>query len=143
MLKEPNKVKKSLKAQGVNLKVLATKSLKPNKLSNLNFLGKLTNMEIGFDDKPQDVNNLLGKDLPNLQGANTNAFMILICVGLNTILTQLVSNIFSTYFYDTKVVQTLYSTSHNLNTMTNGFIFQFQNILNLFSYVHIKNCSIF
>jgi hypothetical protein len=100
-------------------------------------------MEIGFDEKPQDVNNLLGKELPNLQGANINAFMILICVGLNTILTQLVSNVFSTYLYDIKVVQTLYSTSHDLNTMTDDFIFQFQNILNLLSCVHIKNCSIF
>jgi hypothetical protein len=31
---------------------LATKSPKPDKLSNLNFLSKLTNMEIGFDEKP-------------------------------------------------------------------------------------------
>ncbi len=65
----------------------ATKSPKLCKLSNLNSLGKLTNMEIGFDEKPQDVNNFFGKDLPSLQGANTNAFMILICIGLNTILT--------------------------------------------------------
>jgi len=36
-------------------------------------------------------------------------------IGLNTILTQLVSNILSTYFCDTKVVQTLYPTSHKLN----------------------------
>jgi hypothetical protein len=46
MLKQPNKAKK-LKSQS-----LATKSSKPNKLSNLNSLGKLTNMEIGFDEKP-------------------------------------------------------------------------------------------
>jgi hypothetical protein len=45
--------------------------------------------------------------------------------------------------YDIKVVQTLYPTSHKLNTMTYGFIFLFQNILNLLSYVHIKNYSIF
>ncbi len=47
---------------------MTTNSPKPGNLS----LGKLTNMEIGFDEKPQDANNLLGKNLPNLQGPNTN-----------------------------------------------------------------------
>jgi hypothetical protein len=41
---------------------------------------------------------------------------------------QLVSNILSIYFYDTKVVQTLYPTSHKLNVGPYGFIFLFQNI---------------
>jgi hypothetical protein len=68
---------------------------------------------------------------------------MIITYNLNTILTQLVSNVFSTYFYDTKVVQTLYPTSHKLNVGPYGFIFLFQNILNLLSCVHIKNCSIF
>jgi len=64
-------------------------------------------------------------------------------VGLNTILTQLVSNILSTHFYDTKVVQTLYSTSYKLNVGSYGFILKFQNILNLLSCVHIKNYFVF
>jgi hypothetical protein len=74
MLKQPNKAKK-LKSQSPRGKSqsIATKSSKPNTLSNLHSLGKLTNMEIGFDEKPLDVNNLLGKDLPNLQEQNTNA----------------------------------------------------------------------
>jgi hypothetical protein len=63
-------------------------------------------------------------------------------IDLNTILTQLVSNIFSTYFYHTKVFE-MYPTSHKLNVGPYGFIFLLQNILNLLSCVHIKNCSIF
>jgi len=52
------------KAQNLGCKFqnVATNSPKHGKLSPC----KLTNMEIGFDEKPQDVNNLLGKDLPNL-----------------------------------------------------------------------------
>jgi len=57
---------------------------------------------------------------------------------LNTILTQLLSNVLSTYFYDIKVVQTLYPTSHKLNVRPYGFKFLLQNILNLLSCVHIK-----
>jgi hypothetical protein len=57
------------------------------------------------------------------------------------ILTQLVSNIFSTYFYDTKVVQSLYPTSHKVNVKPYGFIFLFQNILNILFCVHIKIVS--
>ncbi len=64
-------------------------------------------------------------------------------VGLNTILIQLVSNILSTYFYDTKVVQTLYPTSYKLKVTTYGFIFLLQNILNLLFCIHINNYSIF
>jgi hypothetical protein len=59
---------------------------------------------------------------------------------LNTILTQLVSNVLSTYFYNTEVVQTLYSTSHKLNVGPYGFTFLLQDILILLSYVHIENC---
>ncbi len=62
---------------------------------------------------------------------------------MKTILTHLVSKIFSTYFYDTKVIQTLYSTSHKLMGLTYGIIFILQDILNLFSCVHIKKCSSF
>jgi hypothetical protein len=53
MLKQPNKPKK-LKSQSPRGKFqsVATKSPKPSKLSNLNSLGKFTNMEIGFDEKP-------------------------------------------------------------------------------------------
>ncbi len=57
---------------------------------------------------------------------------------MNTILTQLVPNIFSTYFYDSKVVQTLYPISHKLNVVTYVFIFLLQHILNLLSCVHKK-----
>jgi hypothetical protein len=63
-------------------------------------------------------------------------------VDLNTILTKLVSNVFSTYFYDTKVIE-MYTTSHKLNVGPYGFIFLLQNILSLLSCVHIKNYSIF
>ncbi len=62
---------------------------------------------------------------------------------MKTILTLLVSNVFSTYFYDSKVVQTLYPTSHKLNVMTYVFIFLLQNILNILSCVHIQNDFIF
>jgi len=58
---------------------------------------------------------------------------------LNTILTQLVSYLLSTYFYDIKIVQTLYPTSHKLNVGPYGFILLLQNILNILSCVHIKN----
>jgi len=64
-------------------------------------------------------------------------------INLNTILTLLVSNVFSTYFYDTKVVQILDPTSHKLNAMTYFLIFLFQNIFNVLSCVHIKKCFIF
>jgi hypothetical protein len=37
-------------------------------------------------------------------------------------LTQLISNVLSNYFYDTKVVQTLYPTSHKIKVMTYGFM---------------------
>ncbi len=57
---------------------------------------------------------------------------------MKTILTLLVSNVFSTYFYDSKVVQTLYPTSHKLN-VTYVFIFLLQNILNLLSCVQFQN----
>jgi len=57
--------------------------------------------------------------------------------------TQLVSNILSTYLYDIKVIQTLHSTSHKLNVGPYGFIFLLQNILNLLSYVHIKEILFF
>ncbi len=63
-------------------------------------------------------------------------------INLNTILT-LVSNVFATYFYATKVVQILDSTSHKLNAMTYFLIFLLQDILNLLSCVHIKKCFIF
>jgi hypothetical protein len=43
--------KKSQSPRGKS-QTLATKLLKPSKLSNLISLGKLTNMEIGFDEKP-------------------------------------------------------------------------------------------
>ncbi len=62
---------------------------------------------------------------------------------MNTILTQLVSNIFSIEFYDSNVVQTLYQTSNKLNVMTHVFIFLLQNILSLLSCVHIQNYFIF
>ncbi len=45
---------------------------------------------------------------------------------MNTILTQLVSNVLSTYSYNIKVVQTLYSTSHKLNVETCGLNFYFK-----------------
>jgi hypothetical protein len=64
-------------------------------------------------------------------------------VGFNNILTQLVSKVLSTYFYDTKVVQILYPTSHKLNAFTYGFIFVPQDILNLLSHVHIKVVQFF
>ncbi len=63
-------------------------------------------------------------------------------IGLNTILTQLISNVLSTYFYDSKVVQTLWPTSHKLNVVIDVFIFLLQDILNFLSCVHIKNCFI-
>ncbi len=44
-------------------------------------------------------------------------------VGLNTILTQSISNILSTYFSNTKVAKILYPTSHKPNAMTFFFIF--------------------
>jgi hypothetical protein len=61
--------------------------------------------------------------LSNYECYNHNIFNFKYDVGLNTILTQLVSNVFSTYFYDTKVIQILYLTSHKLNVWPHGFIF--------------------
>ncbi len=63
-------------------------------------------------------------------------------INLNAIFTLLVSNVFSTYFYDTKVVQILNSTSHKLNAMTYFKIFLLEDILNLLSCAHIKKCFI-
>jgi hypothetical protein len=59
-------------------------------------------------------------------------------INLNTILTLLISNVFSSYSYDTKVVQILDSTSHKLNAMTCFLMFLPQDIFNLLSCVHIK-----
>jgi hypothetical protein len=61
--------------------------------------------------------------LSNYECYNHNISKFYYEVGLNTILTQLVSNILSTYFYDIEVVQTLYLTSHKLNVELHGFIF--------------------
>ncbi len=74
---------------------------------------------------------------------NHNILILKYEIDLNIKLTQLVSNVFSTYFYDTKVVQTLYSTFYKLNALICVFIFLLQNILILLSCVHIKNCFIF
>jgi len=80
--------------------------------------------------------------LSNYACYNHNISIFKYEVGLNTILTQLVSNVLATYFYDTKVVQTLYpSTSYKLDVVTYVFIFLLQNILNLFFCVHIKKKS--
>jgi hypothetical protein len=59
-------------------------------------------------------------------------------INLNTILTLLVSNVFSSYSYDTKVVQILDSTSHKLNANDVFFNILLQDIFNLLSCVHIK-----
>jgi hypothetical protein len=59
--------------------------------------------------------------LSNYEFYNHNIFNILYEIGLNTILTQLISNVFSTHFYDTQVVQILYPTSHALNLGPYGF----------------------
>jgi hypothetical protein len=61
---------------------------------------------------------------------------------LNTILIQLVSNVLSTYFYDTKVVQILYPTSHKLNVRPMVLHFYFK-IFSISFVVSIKNYSIF
>ncbi len=63
-------------------------------------------------------------------------------INLNTILTLLVSNVFSSYSYDTKVVQILDSTSHKLNANDVFFNILLQDIFYLLSCVHIK-CFIF
>ncbi len=80
--------------------------------------------------------------LSNYEFYNQNISFFWYEIYLNTILTQLVSNVFSTYFYDTKVFE-MYPTSHKLNVGPYGFIFLLQNILSLLSCVRIKNCSIF
>jgi len=47
-------------------------------------------------------------------------------ISLNTILTQLVSNILSTYFYETKVVQILYPTFDKINVWPMVLYFYFK-----------------
>jgi hypothetical protein len=63
-------------------------------------------------------------------------------IGLNTILTQLVSNTLSTYFYNTKV-QTLHPTSHKLNAGPYWFYISISKYFEFIFLCPYKNCSIF
>jgi hypothetical protein len=95
--------------------------------------------------KKEKVNGVL-KDtyvLTNYACYNHNILIFKYEINLNIKLTQLVSNVFSTYFYNIKVVQTLYSTFNKLTALICVFIFLLQNILILLFCVHIKNCFIF
>jgi hypothetical protein len=67
-----------------------------------------------------------------------NGFFTEACdIGLKTILSSHFQ-MFSIYFYDTKVVQILYVTYRKLNAMTCFSIFLLMVILNLFSCGYIK-----
>jgi hypothetical protein len=64
--------------------------------------------------------------LSNYEFYNHNISNFKYEVGLNTILTQSVSNVLSTYFSHTKIIQILYPTSHKLNVGPYGFTFYFK-----------------
>lgn len=53
---------------------------------------------------------------------------------------QSISKLFLTYFYDTKVIEILYSNCHKPNGGHDYLIFLITKLFNLFFYMYVKNC---